>query len=300
MKISALGSTRLVPLVLGVVLGAVAMVVYLFGGRTPPGGWLAPLSQGVELREHKVAPAGEASWPPPEYFEKCNWYHIAIDESGWSVGTLGTYQDVDLAIKNIARPEQELVIPILPSVYHPVNIDKLFYDALLDSDIAPGDKVLVIGTGSGVDAWVASRKCQTPVHIVEINPMAVLNARLTAAVGGFEIKPVVGDIRQVELPEDFRDFDWVLWNMPFVEAEATMDYLQGRNFHDGDNGVILTEFLAMLPKLLKPDGTAILLNHAIAEKYIDLPGVTTKVADDAGEITDTTFMLFVVPNPAGR
>jgi methylase of polypeptide subunit release factors len=138
------------------------------------------------------------------------------------------------------------------------------------------------------------------VHIVEINPMAVLNARLTAAVGGFEIKPVVGDIRQVELPEDFRDFDWVLWNMPFVEAEATMDYLQGRNFHDGDNGVILTEFLAMLPKLLKPDGTAILLNHAIAEKYIDLPGVTTKVADDAGEITDTTFMLFVVPNPAGR
>lgn len=284
-------------------LGVVGVVLYLFPGGVPAGGWSALLARGVDVRPLSVEPV--KSWPPTEFMEECNWAHVVIDETGWSATRLPTYRDASDAWNNLAasdeNSENELIVPVLPSVYRPDSIDKLFYDALLDSDIAPGDKVLVIGTGSGVDAWVASRKSETPIYIVEINPMAVLNARLTAKIAGFEIKPIVGDIRNVDLPVDFGNFDYVLWNMPFVEVDATMEKFEERNFHDGDNGTILVDFLTMLPSLLKEDGQAILLNYALAKKYIEkyteLPGVTTKVADEQAEISDTTYMLFVVPNP---
>ena len=164
--------------------------------------------------------------------------------------------------------------------------DKFYYDAILGSAIEKGDKVLVIGTGSGADAWVASLKSQDLVYVVEVNPMAVVNARNTARVANFQIKPIVGDIRDVVLPNDFRDFDFVLWNMPFLVEDSK---IEDQNFHDGDDGSILRAFLDLLPSLLKKDGTAIVWNIARAGDFITSPGVTTK--------TDGRFTLFVIPNP---
>src|SRR5690606_6986796 len=128
---------------------------------------------------------------------------------------------------------------------------KLYYDFLLDSDLAPGDKVLVIGCGSGADSWMAARKTESTVYVVDINPMSVVNTKATARTTGFDVRGAVGDICTAELPEDFRDFDYVLWNMPFVEAISTMEQLQERSFHDGDDGTIITAFLERLPALLK-------------------------------------------------
>jgi hypothetical protein len=85
----------------------------------------------------------------------------------------------------------------------------------------------------------------------------------------------LGDIRDVDLPEDFSNFDFVLWNMPYLGLD-----LEERNFHDGDDGDILTSFLALLPSLLKKDGQVIIINNAEAIEYIKFPNITTKRQGD--------------------
>jgi methylase of polypeptide subunit release factors len=154
---------------------------------------------------------------------------------------------------------------VFPTVYAPNNVDRLYYQTLLESDIERGDKVLVVGTGSGSDAWVAWLKSQSLVYVIDINPMVIANTRATARLGRFQVRALLGDVCEVDLPEDFRDFDFVLWNMPFLNV-GDRD-----NFHDGDDGRILKSFLTLVPSLLKQDGHAIILNTADAAEFISLP-----------------------------
>ena len=117
-----------------------------------------------------------------------------------------------------------------------------------------------------------------------MNPIAIANAKATARLGKFQIKPVLGDIRDVGLPEDFNQFDFVLWNMPFLEEGI----IEKRKVHDGDDGSILRSFLTLLPSLLKKDGQAILLNYEEAMEFITFPNVITR--------SDGNVMVFIIPN----
>lgn len=255
----------------------------------------------VQLRSIRPAEAPPRDpaepWTPNAYTEFNAWRRVSFGDGGFTVEPTGTYEDLSEALDLLGKSEREIVIPVLPSVYVTHDIDKLYYDAILASDIGPEDKVLVIGPGSGADSWAVSLKTDVPVHAIDINPMAVVNTKLTARLGGFEVRAIVGDFRDADLPDDFRDFDYVLWNMPFVEVDATPDNFEQRDFHDGDDGDVLRAFLARLPSLLKEDGVAIALNYALAREHIDLPGVETRVAEGDEEITNTTYMLFTIPNP---
>ncbi|MBM3881132.1 MAG: methyltransferase [Verrucomicrobia bacterium] len=272
MKRVPLGLGVLRPLLLGMLLGALAATW-----------WLATRA---ERQQQQQRLAQTTNWPPREFNSGCNWHYLRVDASGWSTGPIGTFQDLGSRFRHLLPAATEVVIPIFPSVYAPSMIDKLYYNAILQSEIAPGDKVLVIGTGSGADAWVASLKSKAPVYAVEINPMATVNAQTTARLAQFDLRIVVGDIRETELPADFSDFDFVLWNMPYLDNQGKIAL---NTFHDGDDGSILKGFLARLPALLKPTGRAMLLNVPEAAAYIATPGVTTQ--------TDGTIVLFTIPRP---
>ena len=284
---------------LGVVLGAFGITLTLIGMDYASRHWNATDRSDLVLPVAKrVSQKRKPEWPPKEYHSLCSWVYLKVDESGWSTGQVGTYQDLDnLWNRTNSAPNTEIAIPIFPSVYTPRMCDKLYYDYLIESDIQPGDKVLVIGTGSGADAWIASLKSKNTVFVVEINPQAVVNAKTTARIANFQMDAIVGNAIEIELPERFKDFDYVLWNMPFIHEVTTEEQFEEAHFHDGDDGTILKKFLTMLPALLKEDGSAIVLNLAAAEEYISLPGVVTKTypSDTVGEEAD--YMLFLIPNP---
>lgn len=283
------------PLLLGLLVGALGSLALLLPSGMPLPSFLQPPTSTKPIRPDEP---DEDAWPPPQYTSNSRWRYLRVDDDGWSTGPAGTYRELGDLFERAAPSNKEIAIPIFPTVYTPIIEDKLYYDAILKSDIQPGDKVLVIGTGSGADSWVTSLKCQTTVYVVEINPISVVNARVTARIGGFQINAIAADFTQVELPEEFSGFDYVLWNMPFVEANANDEDFRDRNFHDGDDGSIVTKFLERLPDLLKPEGKAIALNYALAERYMTTPGTTTRIDDDVDEVTATTFMLFEIPNPA--
>lgn len=264
MKRLGVGIGVLCPLILGILAGGLGTTLFF--------------SQKVTQRELKQ-PDGlpgevkQRDWLRNNlYHTRCRWCYLKVDGNGWfttSVNNLSTLQE----LINTSATDTEMVIPLFPTVYAPDMDDALYYNTILASDIKQGDKVLVIGTGSGSDAWVAWLKSQSLVYVVEANPMAIANAKTTARLGNFQIKPILGDIRVVDLPEDFSNFDFVLWNMPFFSEKATID---DANFHDGDDGSILKCFLKLLPSLLKRDGQAIILNTADSSKLINLPNSPIK------------------------
>ena len=158
------------------------------------------------------------------------------------------------------RPD-EMIVPIFPTVYNPTYAtDKIYYDAILEN-VQEGDKVLVVGCGSGTDSWTAWTKCKTKIYAIDINEMAILNLFATANIGGFKVRPIRGDIRDMELPDDFKNFDWVLWNLPFLSTGRLKD----QNYHDGDDGSVVSAFVELLPRL---GGKALILGTKATLGYV--------------------------------
>jgi methylase of polypeptide subunit release factors len=188
-------------------------------------------------------------------------YIEASTKDGWYAQNILKQSDLTALHERSAR-NLSLVIPIFPTVYSPgdnshFGPDAAYYNYILKSSrIKKLDKVLVVGSGSGADSWVAWQKSQAMIFAIDINPVAVANTRATARIGTFPIRAIQGDIGTMELPQDFSGFDKVLWNMPFLDEGNYSDNL----FHDHDHGDVLDKFLARLPALMNTGGEAILLN----------------------------------------
>ncbi len=112
----------------------------------------------------------------------------------------------------------------------------------------PGEKVLDLCSGSGVQALVASRYAQDTVGI-DLNPRAIRFARFNAQLNGIRnARFVEGDLYSA-VPG--QAFDVILANPPFVPSPE-----EGLKFRDGgaQGENVLSRIVAGAASHLKPDG----------------------------------------------
>lgn len=157
--------------------------------------------------------------------------------------------------------ERRLLVPVFPTVFSPGHAgnrlaDAPYYEALYGRlPLEPGSKTLVLGTGSGVDAWVVSLRTGAEVCAAGINPFEVANTRAAAALGGFGAR--VCQSLAAAAPEGGRifpgeSFDAVVCNAPMVSAGAAPAGLADYHDRDPEGRLFLKPFARALPSLLKP------------------------------------------------
>ena len=156
-----------------------------------------------------------------------------------------------------ARSEEAMVeylgltLRIPPDVQPITGMSDLLGRAVV-AEVRATDRVLDMGTGSGVNAILASSKA-TAVVAVDVNPHAVDAARANAALNGVADRIVVveGDLFDAV---DGR-FDLVVFDPPF-RWFAPRD-LRERNTTDEDYQT-LTAFFRQVPERLTEDGRILL------------------------------------------
>jgi len=176
-----------------------------------------------------------------------------------------------------------LVYPVFPTVYSPAvsnnqaqarNFGHHVYETLMKMSPVDGDRILDVGTGSGYLSWVAWSAARTigrtpTMYAIDINPLAVSNAKAMAHLAGFEINAIAHD--NVAGPEGlaFPDvtFRLVIWDMPAL-PRLLRPHLSERGsrahprqlmeyWDDGSTALgSLETFAQTLPQLLESKPTA--------------------------------------------
>ncbi|MBI3315041.1 MAG: HEAT repeat domain-containing protein [Candidatus Omnitrophica bacterium] len=150
------------------------------------------------------------------------------------------------------------LIPVFPSVYAQTSItsakDRTYYSSLWADTPAPvglreGGRVVLVGPGSGPDAWVLALKTKTAIRVFGKNPMEVANVRATARLLGFSVRAEVADNiidDRGHLRFDPLDYDLIVWNMPNYAPDSGY-YVRKKSvgfesIWDGEHGEVLTRF----------------------------------------------------------
>lgn len=116
-------------------------------------------------------------------------------------------------------------IAVFPGVFPPVS--PFSYDSLLlaeANDTRPGEKVLDIGTGTGVHSVISAKKGARKVVATDISQKAVENVLYNVANHG--LKGVI-DVRKGDLFEPLEEderFDLIIANLPFVDHPVDQVY----------------------------------------------------------------------------
>lgn len=140
----------------------------------------------------------------------------------------------------------------IPRGIHPINpMSDLLGNSVL-KETKSTDKVLDMGTGSGVNAILAASKASN-IIAVDINPEAIKNAEQNAKVNGvsskitFAVSDVFSNVKGV--------FNLIIFDPPFRWFTPRDIYELGTT-DEGYNS--LTTFFQEVEKHLKPDGRILL------------------------------------------
>jgi len=183
-------------------------------------------------------------------------------------------------------------IVVLPQVFNP----KLFRSGEFlarwaEAIVQPGQRVLDMGTGSGIGALFAAGK-GAHVVAVDINPAAVRCAMINALMHNLD-KSI--ELRQGDLldPVAGERFDLILFNPPYYEG-APRDALDAA-FHATD---VMQRFVAGLEGALAPGGRAVLVvsSDAALASWRDLLqtwGFTIEVLETRDLINEIVYVWSV-------
>jgi len=149
-----------------------------------------------------------------------------------------------------------------PGVYAAQGDTFLLISALRRERLAPGSRVLDVGTGSGVLA-LAAAQLGGSVTAVDVSRRALGTAWANAALRGKRIAVRVGDLLE---PVRGRRFDLVLSNPPYVPSPNPQLPTRGvaRAWDAGPAGRALLDRLCRdVPRVLAPGGVVLLVHSSL-------------------------------------
>ena len=181
-----------------------------------------------------------------------------------------------------------------PEVYPPSEDSILLTESL---DIRIGEKVLEIGTGSGI---VSIQCALNGANVVcgDINPRAVALARRNAAANGVDI-----DVRETDVYSNIEGrFDTIVFNLPYLPVEDEGELATA--WSGGPDGLgPLPRLLEGAPEHLLPDGRVVvvvssLMDRAGLDKTLD--GYEVKVLGELPLFFERLQVLEIKPLLAHR
>lgn len=164
-------------------------------------------------------------------------------------------------------------------VYQPQDDSRLLVDAMHQSGLVPGRRILDLCTGSGFVAIAAAEMGCASVTAFDICPHAVRCSRGNAAIAGVRV-----DVREGSWlgALDRAPFDLVVANPPYVPTPPGGDTeVIGPGagpswaWNAGTDGrLVLDPLCEFLPKLLCDGGSALLVHSALADVRRSLDDLT--------------------------
>ncbi|WP_400205847.1 HemK2/MTQ2 family protein methyltransferase [Methanomethylophilus alvi] len=181
-----------------------------------------------------------------------------------------------------------------PEVYPPSEDSILLTESL---DIRIGEKVLEIGTGSGI----VSIQCAlngADVVCGDINPRAVVLARRNAAANGVDI-----DVRETDVYSNIEGrFDTIVFNLPYLPVEDEGELAKA--WSGGPDGLgPLPRLLEGAPEHLLPDGRVVVVVSSLMDRAgLDktLEGYEVKVLGELPLFFERLQVLEIKPLLAHR
>lgn len=181
-----------------------------------------------------------------------------------------------------------------PEVYPPSEDSILLTESL---DIRIGEKVLEIGTGSGI----VSIQCAlngADVVCGDINPRAVALARRNAAANRVDI-----DVRETDVYSNIEGrFDTIVFNLPYLPVEDEGELAKA--WSGGPDGLgPLPRLLEGAPEHLLPDGRVVVVVSSLMDRAgLDktLEGYEVKVLGELPLFFERLQVLEIKPLLAHR
>lgn len=161
-------------------------------------------------------------------------------------------------------------IPLFPGVY-PYN--NPYVENLLEvglPELGNARSVLVLGSGSGLDAVCIAMKYKIPVHATDINPIAIANTK--AAARRCSVEGHVCSYASDAFTDICEKFDSIFFQAPLATGDKN---LTDANRYDFD-GALLRRVFAGLRDHLSPHGRMYLMSRPDLSSYVNLSGVSVK------------------------
>ncbi|MEU9802763.1 HemK2/MTQ2 family protein methyltransferase [Streptomyces sp. NPDC051000] len=182
----------------------------------------------------------------------------------------------------------------LPGVYQPQGDTRLMAEALAQETLAPGARVLEIGTGTGALALQAARR-GARVTAVDVSRRAVVTARLNAFRQRLPLRVVHGDFASTVAGTRF---DLVVSNPPYVPAPGEGLPARGpeRAWDAGRDGrAVIDRICRHAPALLRPGGVLLVVHSGMCGTQETLDRMTA-----AGLTAEVTARALVPWGPVLR